>query len=102
MSRHAGEPLRRTCELVHRREEVGAAPGGVDCVRAADAHDLGDERFPDLVLTELRFETEQLVQDAGDATAATACLEHPCHAFLTGDVHSAELVHDAVAVTLEQ
>src|SRR5215218_9060379 len=101
MSRHAGEPLRRTCELVHRREGVGAPPGGVDCMRAADAHDLGDEGFPDLVLTELRFETEQLVQDAGDAPAATTCLEHARHAFLTGDVRSAELVHDAVAMALE-
>ena len=71
-------------------------------MRAADTHDLGDERFPDLVLAEFRFEAEQLVQDAGDAPAATTSLEHARHAFLTRDVHSAELVHDAVAMTLEQ
>src|SRR2546423_1202204 len=101
-SRHAGEPLRRMRELVHRRERLRIAPGGVDRMRAADAYDLGDERFPDLVLAELRLEAEQLVQDAGDAPTATARLEHARHAFLARDVRPAELVHDAVAMTFEQ
>src|SRR5437763_6472683 len=101
-SGHAGEPLLRPRELVHRRERLRTAPGGIARVGAAGAHDLGDERFPDLVLTELRLEPEQLVQDAGDASTASACLEHARHAFLTRDVRLAELVHDAVAMTLEQ
>src|SRR5436190_23400687 len=101
-SRHAGEPLRRACELVHRRKRLRTAPGGGDRVRAPDAHDLGDERFPDLVLAELRLESEEFVQDAGDASTATARLQHARHAFLARDVRPAELVHDAVAMTFEQ
>src|SRR2546429_7632695 len=101
-TRHGGEPLRRARKLLDRRERLGIAPSGVDRVRAAEAHDLGDERFPDLVLAELRLESEELVQDAGDASTATARLEHARHALLARDVRPAELVHDAVAMTFEE
>src|SRR2546426_3649207 len=101
-SRHALEPLLRSRELGERGQRLGAAPGGVDRTRAARTLDSGDEGFPDLVLPELRLESEQLVQNAGDAAIATARLQHARHALLSGDVEAPELVHHAVAVPFEQ
>src|SRR5262245_10927429 len=98
----AAEPLGRLRQLVDRREVFGAAPRRVERARAAGTLDGRDERLPHLVLTELRLEAEQLVEDAGDTSAAAARLQHTRHALLAGDVRASQGVHHAVAVPLEQ
>ena len=66
------------------------------------ALDRGDERLAHLVLAHLRLEPDELLQERGHARALAAGVQHPRHARLPGDVLTPELVHDRVAVALEQ
>ena len=71
-------------------------------MRPRFALDRGDERLTHLVLTHLRLETHELLQERRHARALTALLQHARHTRLTGDVLTTELVHHAVAVAFEQ
>ncbi len=77
------------------RQAASSARGPPSCSTAAT------NCFPDLVLPHLGVDAEQLRHQATDALRSPPRLEHAGHPVLPGDVRAAQLVHDAVPVSLE-
>ena len=89
-------------EFGEQRKVFRPDPRMIDGARSADVEDASHELLPDLVLAHLLFEAEQFLYLLGDTAALAPLVQHPGHAFLAGDMPTAEIGHHDVAVSFEQ
>jgi len=99
---NACQPRGGIVELVKQRQVLRRDPCVIDGPWSAEVEDAPHKFLPNFVLAHLLFEAEEFLDLLADTVALTALVQHSGHAFLTGDVSTAEIGHDDVPVSFEQ